>query len=133
MIICYLNCSVPNAAPRQLVVQNTSANSLNVSWQRPDEIDINGVLIRYDIEYFIAEETNPVILTVNVSGDTLMTMLVDLYNYTIYNVSVYAVTIDRGPSITRLERTSENGKLISFTGCVKFCDIYILQYLESRL
>ena len=121
MIICYLNCSVPNAAPRQLVVQNTSANSLNVSWQRPDEIDINGVLIRYDIEYFIAEETNPVILTVNVSGDTLMTMLVDLYNYTIYNVSVYAVTIDRGPPITRLERTSENGKLISFTAWL--CDV----------
>ena len=101
---------VPHTAPANLEVQNSSANSLYVVWERPREIDINGVLIRYDIDYFIEGESNSEILTVNVTGDTLMATLVDLNNYTIYSVSVYAVTIGRGPPASQVERTSENGE-----------------------
>ena len=104
-----LHFTVPSAAPLELMVQNSSANSLSVSWQRPEQEDLNGILIRYDIEYFIAEEPNPQILSESV--DTLTTMLMALNNYTIYNVSVYAVTIGRGPPANQQERTSENGGL----------------------
>lgn len=97
----------PNAAPVNLIVQNISANSLSVSWERPSEIDVNGILRRYDVEYFIEGESNT--QTVTVSGANLSTTLEGLNNYTIYNVSVYAVTIGRGPPSSELERTSENG------------------------
>ena len=101
---------VPHAAPVNLVVENSSANSLDVFWERPKEIDINGVLIRYDIDYFIEGEGNTETLTVNVTGNTVTATLVNLNNYTVYSVSVYAVTIGRGPPASQIERTSENGE-----------------------
>ena len=100
--------TVPSGPPVNLVVQNTSANSLSVSWERPSEIDINGIRIRYDIDY--AMESDDELQTVAVPEDTLTAMLVDLDNYTVYRVSVYAVTIDRGPPANQTERTSENGE-----------------------
>lgn len=102
LVVCL---AVPNAAPVNLTVQNISANSLSVSWERPSEIDVNGVLRRYEVDYFIEEESNT--QTVNVTGTD--TTLEGLNNYTIYNVSVYAVTIGRGPPASEVERTSENG------------------------
>ena len=45
-----------------------------------------------------------------VSGDTLYTVLSGLNNFTTYNVSVTAFTVDTGPSSTELETTSENGE-----------------------
>ena len=107
--------TVPVAAPVGLVVQNVSANNLSVSWERPNEIDINGVLDRYDIDYYIDGEPET-LLTEMVAGDVLNVTLSSLNNYTIYNVSVAAVTIGRGPIASMLERTSENGM------CVCVCE-----------
>lgn len=102
LVVCL---AVPNAAPVNLTVQNISANSLSVSWERPSEIDVNGVLRRYEVDYFIEGDSNT--QTVNVIG--INTTLEGLNNYTIYNVSVYAFTIGRGPPASEVERTSENG------------------------
>ena len=66
--------------------------------------------MRYDIDYFIDGESNTDNLTVSVRGDTLTATLMNLNNYTIYNVSVYAVTTGRGPPASQVERTSENGE-----------------------
>ena len=107
--------TVPVAAPVGLVVQNVSANDLSVSWERPNEIDINGVLDRYDIDYYIDGEPET-LLTEMVAGGVLSVTLSSLNNYTIYNVSVAAVTIGRGPIASMLERTSENGM------CVCVCE-----------
>ena len=99
----------PSAAPRDLLVQNISANELSVEWERPPEIEINGVLILYYIEYFIAREPNT-LMNEMVPNDTLRAVLNNLNNYTVYNVSVSAATASgRGPAISMLERTSENG------------------------
>ena len=99
----------PSAAPRDLVVQNISANELSVEWERPPEIDINGVLILYYIEYFIAGEPDT-LMNETVLTDALRAVLNNLNNYTVYNVSVSAGTASgRGPAISMLERTSENG------------------------
>ena len=102
--------AVPVVAPDNLVVENISANELGVSWERPTEIDINGVLRYYIIEYFIVEQSDT-LLTVNVTGNVLNTVLNDLDNFTVYSVSVAAFTVDTGPSSTETERTSENGTL----------------------
>ena len=97
--------TVPSAAPVGLVVQSVSANDLSVSWERPNEIDINGVLDRYDIDYYIDREPET-LLTEMVAGDTLSVTLSSLNSFTIYNVSVAAVTIGRGPIASILQRTS---------------------------
>ena len=107
---CDFFFAVPIVAPDNLVVENISANELAVSWERPTEIDINGVLRYYIIEYFIVDQSDT-LLTVNVTGNVLNTVLNDLDNFTEYSVSVAAFTVDTGPSSTETERTSENGTL----------------------
>ena len=44
-----LSFVVPIAAPDNLAVENISANELNISWERPTKIDINGELRSYTI------------------------------------------------------------------------------------
>ena len=48
--------------------------------------------------------------SVNVSGDSLYTVLSGLNNFTTYKVSVAAYTVGAGPSSADLETTSENGE-----------------------
>ena len=90
------------------MVENISANALSVIWDRPTEIDINGVLRLYIIEYYIVDQSDT-LLTVNVTGN--MTVLDNLNNFTDYNVSVAAFTVGTGPFSSEIERTSENGTL----------------------
>ena len=133
MFLCYI--SAPVAAPGNLTVVNISANELNVSWERPNEIDINGVLRYYILEYYIVTQT-ATLATANVSGDTLSTVLGGLNNFTSYSVSVAAFTIRTGPFSTEVETTSENGK-----DCVRIhssiYETYVFscftQFLESLL
>ena len=91
------------------MIVNISANELNVSWERPNEIDINGILRYYIIDYYIFNQEENM-ASVNVSGDTLYTVLSGLNNFTTYNVSVAAYTVAAGPSSAELETTSENGE-----------------------
>ena len=103
--------SAPVAVPGNLTVVNISANELNVSWERPNEIDINGVLRYYILEYYIVNQTET-LATANVSGDTLSTVLGGLNNFTSYSVSVAAFTVGTGPFSTEVETTSENGGFV---------------------
>jgi len=110
-VIIIMSCDfpVPTAAPENLIVVNISANELNVSWERPNEIDINGILRYYIIDYYILNQEENV-TSANVSGDTLYTVLSGLNNFTTYSVSAAAFTVGTGPSSTELETTSENGE-----------------------
>ena len=92
------------------MVKNVSANELAISWERPTEIDINGLLRYYIIEYCIVNQSNT-LLTVNVTGDMLSTVLNNLNNFTVYNVSVAAFTVGSGQFSSEIERTCENGML----------------------
>ena len=105
---CYF-FSAPVAAPENLMVVNISANELNVSWERPNEINTNGILRYYIIDYYIVNQEETMTST-NVSGETLFTVLSGLNNFTTYSVSVAAFTVGTGPSSTELETTSENGE-----------------------
>ena len=106
-ILLYI-ISAPAASPGNLTVVNISANELNVSWERPNEIDINGILRHYILKYSIINQTENR-ASVNVSGDRLNAVLSSLNNFTSYNVSVAAFTVGIGPSSTEVETTSENG------------------------
>lgn len=100
--------SAPAASPENLTVLNISANELSVLWERPNEIGINGILRHYILKYSIVNQTEN-IASVNVSGDTLNTVLIGLNNFTSYIVSVAAFTVGVGPFSSGVEATSENG------------------------
>ena len=52
-----------------------------------------------------------IINEVNIIGNTtLNTVVTDLDNYTVYMISVTAVTVGEGPVATLSQRTDENGK-----------------------
>ena len=109
--------AAPVASPGNLTVANVTGSStmLNITWDRPDEIGINGQLRDYVILYSIAgvNETNSTMISM-VPGNTLETVLDGLENFTRYNVYVSASTIDLGPFAEGSERTSENGNCHSF-------------------
>ena len=106
--------AAPVASPGNLIVANVTGSStmLNITWERPDEIGINGQLREYVILYSIAG-VNEINSTMMVPSDTLETVLDGLENFTRYNVYVSASTIALGPFAEGSERTSENGKYIS--------------------
>ena len=103
---------------------NVSANALAASWERPSEIDINGILTAYAIYYQIEGNSNS-LQSVMESGETLSTTLNDLNNYTTYIVSVFAVTIGMGPGVNQRERTSENGKWVTLIHSVLYIQIQL--------
>ncbi len=90
-----------------------SLNELNVSWTRPDEIDINGVLRYYIIDYQNVDEEGELPVMTNVTGDVTFVMLEGLNNFTNYSVAVAAFTIDQpGPNVSQIQATDENGRLL---------------------
>ncbi len=93
-------------------------NELNVSWGKPEEIDINGELRYYVIEYQNVDQEGEIQLTTNVTGDMTFMMLEGLNNFTNYSVAVAAFTIDRqGPNVSQIQPTDENGMF----HCGYFC------------
>ncbi len=88
-------------------------NELNVSWTRPEEIDINGVLRYYIIDYQNVDEERELPVMTNVTGDMTFMVLEGLNNFTNYSVAVAAFTIDQpGPNVSQIQVTDENGRLL---------------------
>ena len=111
--------TVPQSPPVNFTVTNITANSITLEWNPPLEIDINGIIERYVIRYQITEQLGvessmlpmEIINEVNIIGNTtLNTVVTDLDNYTVYMISVTAVTVGEGPVATLSQRTDENGK-----------------------
>ena len=102
---------------------------LNITWDRPDGIGINGQLRDYVILYSIAgvNETNS---TMMVPSDTLETVLDGLQNFTRYNVYVSASTIALGPFAEGSERTSENGNYMFAIIFISSTYAFLLIYLS---
>ena len=105
--------AVPVAAPASLMVETAGPNELDVSWERPEEININGELRFYIIQYQIVDQADT-LMTVNVSGNALSTTLEGLNNFTSYTVSVAVYTLDTGPFTSEVESTAENGMFPAF-------------------
>ena len=55
---------------------------------------------------------DPVVNVTNVGGSINNETLMNLENYTKYEISITAVTIGEGPNSTLIQRTDENGIMI---------------------
>ena len=103
----------PLTSPTNVMTAATSPNSIMVSWAEVDLIDQNGVIMLYEVRY-VPQVTFDGVLsneTVNVSGDRLSELLVDLEAYVDYNISVRAHTVvGPGPySQDVVQQTLEDG------------------------
>lgn len=79
-----------------------------MAWDRPPEIDVNGVLTFYSLRYHIVGSEDFEFHTVN--GSVERTTLRDLANYTTYEVFIAALSINgTGPFTSQTAKTSENG------------------------
>ena len=93
-------------------------------------------VIRYQITERLGVKTSMFSLEifneVNIIGNTtLNTVLSDLDNYTVYMISIAAVTVGKGPVATLSQRTDENGKhrYVMYFSDLGPCYMY-MQYVE---
>ena len=108
----------PADSPQNFTVIGTTPNSISLSWSPPPIQDINGIIDTYIIRYKIIEQLGvaidpqtSVVNVMNVDGSITTETLMNLENYTKYEISITAVTIGEGPTSTLIQRTDENGIL----------------------
>ena len=87
---CY-NSTVPSSPPRDVMVESHNPASLNVSWQPPLEIDHNGPITGYVINYTRIESRDMMSVNVNYSSRNI---LLELVAYTDFSVIVAAITVN---------------------------------------
>ncbi len=110
---------VSSSPPLDVQVMTAGPTSLNVTWKPPREIDINGILTNYTIEYYIIDEESSSRNSSIIPSTVFNLLLESLDNFTTYNVSVLASTlVGRGPSNERTQTTAENGELSLFVLCL---------------
>ena len=105
------NHVVPSAPPRNLVILPLDKNSLQVSWERPEPNDVNGVLRLYSVEYCLPVRGLDNTVTTNCTQFNVTeigVLLTSLKESTTYTVSVAAFTVGFGPPATRSARTGES-------------------------
>ena len=104
----------PASSPENFAVTNTTSNSISLQWNAPPDEDVNGILITYIIRYRIIEQlgvdqVSMDTLNINVTGNITNVALVNLANYTVYEISIGAATvIGEGPTTSLTQRTDQN-------------------------
>ena len=114
---CSFPCvAAPSDYPQNVAVSTVSSTEIRVTWEPVPEIDQNGIVIQYEVEYtplmtfggLISESTT--FVDVSITEITLT----DLQEFVEYNTSVRAYTsVGPGPfSPPETNRTDEAGKLV---------------------
>ena len=114
------NSTDPSSPPRDVLVESYNPASLNVSWQPPSEIDHNGPITGYVINYTRIESRD--MMSVNVN-DSHRHILLELVAYVNYSVIVAAMTVNgTGPfsDPPMVVRSGEDGELNQLHCCVLY-------------
>lgn len=119
MIIFYPCCThatstiVPGAPPSNIKVIAKTSNSLEITWQLPDEDKRNGVITYYKIRYAkVSKGKLGEMHELTASAEKRLYLLTNLNSWTEYKVWMLAGTAigDGPPSAPILTRTYENGR-----------------------
>ena len=111
----------PSGYPQGVTVKPISSTAIEISWNEVPMMEQNGNITHYEILYTPVNsllEQQPKVSTTG--GPTLISLLQGLEEYTIYSVSVRAVTIvGSGPlSPPQMNRTFEDSKQLWSLLCV---------------
>ena len=103
--------AVPSSAPQNVTLSTETVNELTISWDRPPEISINGILTFYSLRYHRLRYDDYTFISVN--GSQERTVLRGLESYTVYEVFIAATTVNgTGPFISHTALTAEDGNNI---------------------
>ena len=118
---CY-NSTVPSSPPLNVVVKSNNQTSLSVSWEPLLEIDHNGPITSYMINY--TRDGYSSVIIVNVTSGTTHTIS-GLVTFAKYLVAVAAVNINgTGPfSEAIVRKPGGDGKFCTWTYlvCIALC------------
>ena len=104
------NSTVPSSPPQNVMVTSVNPASLMVSWQPPLEINHNGMITGYTIQYTRTDMNNMMNVNVNSGTTHVISGLVAFVNYSV-TVAVVNV-IGTGPfSSALVQRSGEDGEL----------------------
>ena len=105
----YVPPSAPEGAPTNVLSANITSDSLTLTWDPPPRQLQNGVIRHYIV---VALELNTGInITYMVQSHTMLSVG-DLHPFYSYEFSVFAVTVEVGPSsLAHRVSTLEDGKL----------------------
>ena len=100
--------AVPSSPPQNLLLSSQQPHQLLLTWDRPPDIDINGLLLFCSLRYHrVGSEF--MFDTVNSSLESLV--LSGLQSYAIYEVFLSASTVNgTGPRARQTGQTVETGK-----------------------
>ena len=110
------------------MVTSVNPSSLRVSWDPPPEIDHNGVIIGYVIEYTRVETSDIMIETVTYETSYYLSVLVP---FVVYSVRVAAITVNgTGPFSDAVVQTSGQDSKFSIYVSIKifFLSCIFIQY-----
>ncbi|ORU95055.1 MAG: hypothetical protein A6F71_10400 [Cycloclasticus sp. symbiont of Poecilosclerida sp. M] len=119
---CLLNYTIflshalaPNVAPPSFMASEITSREFRLSWAAPAPIDANGILRHYVLDVSEQESEQPLLLLLKeVQIEAVLNetdfLVEDLTPYTVYNCSVVAITIERGPTAVIQVRTEEEGE-----------------------
>ncbi|KAI6660982.1 Phosphatidylinositol phosphatase PTPRQ-like [Oopsacas minuta] len=98
--------NIPKGAPRNLILTSTDT-SIQINWSVPIIDDLDGNLTGYLVTYHGFEiDTHERMIQFNTSSDDNQTLtLSPLEEYTDYFISVHAITVGVGPSLSTTFRT----------------------------
>ena len=103
----------PAVAPPNVATMVVSSTEIEVSWEEVPEIDENGIISLYEVQYEPLQTFGDALVTETVytTGPVLMMNIIGLQEYVEYNISVRAYTnVGPGPySDPVIERTLEDG------------------------
>ena len=117
---CYLSITdissfaAPSGYPQNVVPTTISSTEILVSWDEVPEIDQNGVIILYDVQYEPLMTFGGELMTMTMNTSNTSIVLGGLQEYVEYNVSVRAYTsVGPGPFSPGVDnQTFEDGKYI---------------------
>ena len=122
---CY-NSTVPSSSPQNVMVTSVDSASLMVSWQPPEEIDHNGMITGYMINYTRGGTSD--MMSVNVNSGTTETIS-GLVAYVMYSVRVAAVNVNGTGTFSDL-MMQLSGQDSEF---IKYIVIVIIKFFIYRL
>ena len=103
----------PDASPENVTAVAVSSTEIEVTWEEVSEIDQNGIITFYEVEYTPQMTFEGQILVNSTNTTYLNTTLTGLEEYVQYDISVRAYTsVGPGPySDPVTERTLEDGRI----------------------
>ena len=90
-----------------------NSTSIQVTWAPPPDDNVNGIVREYIVRYSRVDD--PPAGVTSLSTNETNAVIVGLDKYTLYEVSVSAMTVAEGPAGSVQVRTDSDGELVALS------------------